>query len=408
MRVVLPTEWSSVPRWMSYSVLSELEACPRRWALGSAKYANIGGEYGYPPAWNHSVIEGRVVHLSLQRITRALVDSGCNSITDAGAVSTLRDLGGFSKAVRESSKKVLESYEKNPRVEFSFEKLKQHLLTRIPDLRTQVQRQLSRIRPITRTSSKLKSEFNHKDRKDHSRTQLGYGSYPEVEIRSVEIGWRGFVDLLSLIDTECEIREFKTGVPKEEHEFQIRVYATLWARDRELNPAGKIANRLVLSYNETEIEVPSPSEIEISQLEDELRSRTTEVIRSLESDPPEARPKLTNCKYCQVRHLCGEYWHMHLTQTNTHEWRKEFGDVQIRLSHQSGPSSWRGVVESGSGLVVGGPILLQTSHHRLEPKANNHLRVLNVHLSFPEEETGEEQPATVIATMGLYSEVFLL
>ena len=392
---------------MSYSTLSVLEACPRQWAVRTADYPSVWEESGYPRPPQQEALEGTVVHLSLQKITRALVERRCPSLTDESAISALRELGGYTAVVVGSLKLALQPYERNPRADPVFEEIHRRLTARVPELRSRVQRLLTRIRPVERCTGGFEPAVNHPG--VESRSQLLHGSYAEVEIRAIEMGWRGFADLLTLSKTECEIRDFKTGVPKQEHVSQVRTYALLWALDRELNPAGRLADRLILSYDKGDTEVPAPDKGEIRQLEDELRRRTAEALTNLQADPPEARPSPQNCEHCPVRHLCEEYWHLHARQRpSTGSANSGFGDVQIGLTGQHGPSSWDGVIQSGPDLKVGEPILLRTTNLQFELQSGQRVRLLNVYIRVPEEESTEEQLPIFVATMGANSEAFLL
>ena len=88
-RVLSPTAWPEAPLWMSFSTLIELEICPRRWALTAAKYSNLWNNRAYPSVPQPSALEGTVVHLSLQKITGALVENSCPSLVDESAILTL-------------------------------------------------------------------------------------------------------------------------------------------------------------------------------------------------------------------------------------------------------------------------------------------------------------------------------
>ena len=399
--------WPEAPTWMSFSTLSDLEACPRRWALSAAKYPHVWKHRGYPRPLQSAALEGTVVHLSLQKITRALVERGCPSLSDEKATSTLRELGGYTAIVLSSLERALQSYEGNPRATPVLDGIRHRLTARVPELRSRVQRLLTRIRPAECRAGGSAKAVSYPG--VESRSQLMHGSYAEVELRAEEMGWRGFADLLTLSGTQCEFRDFKTGVRKQEHEFQICTYALLWARDRDLNPAGRLADRLVLSYDEGDVEIPAPSEEEVRRLEDGLRKRTAEAFANLQADPPEARPSRQNCQYCPVRHLCEEYWHSHTRQRVSNESAQTgFGDVQIRLTGQHGPSSWDGVIESGLGLKGGGPILLRTTNLQFELHSGQQVRLLNVHISVPYKEPVEEKQRTIAATMGANSEAFML
>lgn len=101
-RVLRPAAWPAAPKWMSFSTLLELEACPRRWALSTADYPEVWKHRGYPRQPHPAALEGTVVHLSLRRIISALVVRGCPSLADEGAISAMRDLGGFTAVICDS------------------------------------------------------------------------------------------------------------------------------------------------------------------------------------------------------------------------------------------------------------------------------------------------------------------
>lgn len=391
---------------MSLSTLSELEACPRRWALSAAEYAHVWKERGYPRALQPTALEGMVVHLALQRITSALVERGCPSLLDERAISTLRELGGYTAIILGSLARALQPYEENPRAAPVLDRIRHRLAARVPELRSRVQRFLSRIHP---ESHAARSEDPTTHPQWESRHQLQHGSHAEVELRASKLGWLGVVDLLTLSTTWCEIRDFKTGTSKQEHEFQVRTYALLWARDNDLNPSGRLADKLVLSYDKGDVEVPAPSAPELRSLEDELRERSAAALAALQTDRPEARPGPENCEYCAVRHLCEEYWQWHARQGGNRESSKgQFADLQIKLTGRHGPSSWDGVVESPADVKACGLLLLRTANLRFELHPGQRLRLLNVHISMPDEQSMEDKRPPVVATMGASTEVFLL
>lgn len=401
-----PSAWPEAPPLMSFSTLSDLEACPRRWALSAAEYPHLWKHRGYPRGPQPATIEGTVVHLTLQAVTSALVERGCPSLLDESAISTLRELGGYSAIIRRSLERALQPYEENPRAAPVLDAIRHRLSGQVPELRSLVQKFLSRIHPEPRAakpggpSTHLEVEYRH---------QLQFGSHSEVELRASELGWLGVADLITLSRTHCAIRDFKTGAFKQEHEFQLRTYALLWARDSDLNPSGRLADKLVLSYEDGDIEVPAPSPRELCSLEDELRERTAAATADLQTDPPEARPSAGNCVCCTVRHLCEEYWQWNDRQGGGSESPKgQFADLQIKLSGRHGPTSWDGSLESPSDLKASRPVLLRTANLRFDLHPGQRLRLLNVHISMPDDESMEDTLPPVVATMGVSTEAFLL
>ena len=393
---------------MSFFVLHGLETCPRQWALSAAEYPNIWDKRGYPRPLRRATIEGTVVHLSLQNIAYALAQRGCSSLADENAVSTLRELGGYTAVVFKSLDQVLRSYEANPRATPMLEAMRSRLESRIPELRAKVQKLLARIDPKPSSSG---SRTRSDRRAGTARRELANGVYTEIELRADQLGWHGVADLITISDTACEIRDFKTGALAENHQFQLQVYALLWARDRQLNPKGRLATRLVLSYDWGDTDVPALGDDELRLLEDELRGKTTRALADLHYDPPEARPSPDNCSYCPVRQLCEDYWAWHAQQSSDNQsYKNGYGDIQMKVSGQHGPRSWDGVVEAGLGLKAGLPILLRTAEIASAVGSGQQLRLLNVHVSRDDEDVAEvnDSPPLIVATMGASSEAFLV
>jgi hypothetical protein len=158
--------------------------------------------------------------------------------------------------------------------------------------------------------------------------------------------------------------------------------------------------------------VSPPNEVELQGLENELRRRTAQAAGVLQVVPPEARPSLENCAYCPVRHLCDEYWLWYAREDSFEDsMRTRFGDVQIKLTGQHGPSSWDGVIESGPKLGGDVAMLLRTGHdHPLSLHPNQRLRLLRVHISMPDGEIAGEPrtESTAVVSMGAASEAFVL
>ena len=210
---VAPTRaWPMAPQYMSFSTLAELEACPGRWALSAAAYPKVWDHRGYPRPALPAVLEGTVTHLALETITRALSDRGCPSVKDASATVVLKDLGGFNSVVGTSIERTLQRYANNPRAASALDRTRRHLAGRTADLRSRVQEYLSR--------TSLEPQMGHapmpgrNDEKRKLRGALPKGSHSEVRLEAEELRWRGVVGLLTLSETTCEIRDFKTGEPK--------------------------------------------------------------------------------------------------------------------------------------------------------------------------------------------------
>lgn len=398
-----PSAWPGAPQYMSFSTLSELEACPHRWALSAAAYPEVWDHQGYPRALHPAALEGTVAHLALEMIARALSDRGCPSVRDASAIAVLKELGGFTSVLGQAVERTVRRYDGNPRAAPTLDRARRHLTARSSDLRSRVQGFLSRVRlePPPGPAA-VRDEIGVQQ---EGRGELPKGSHSEVQLEVEELGWRGVVDLLTLSDSGCEIRDFKTGVPKEDHQLQLQVYGLLWWLDRARNPTRRPADRLVISYDSGDVEVPAPSQSRLEVLKAELGARRAAAARALGVHPPEARPSATTCAYCSVRHLCDAYWGKPFPPETQGAW---FTDVQLELAARHGTTSWDGVVESCSGLARGSGILLRTVDLPFDLRPGMRVRVLNVRVSAPDVDAAEGEPTPAVASMGLASEIFLL
>ena len=378
---------------MSVTALKEIEACPRRWALRHADYPKLWSGHGYPPRVHTGALLGSVAHLALETIIRELIRTGCPSVKDATAVSVMRSLGGYTHVLDNCIDRVIRRLRVNPRAQRRSEFSTRFLRARIPHLRTQVQAMLSRTR--------LEGRSRGHGRSSGFNTPLATGTYAELEVSANRIGWKGKLDLLSISPEACEIIDFKTGAPNDVHRFQIEVYALLWTLDKERNPQSRSADRLILAYDNGEVEVPVPSPERCKALEQELLERRAGARASVTQSPPEAKPDPVHCRSCQVRHLCEEYWASEVVQTKQYdETRKtHFGDCEVTIVARHGPSSWDARIERPwSGL----PAVVRTASEGLE--VGDRLRLLDGALLLEEEDPG--QPWVI--TLGMMSEVFVV
>ena len=307
-----PRALAQAPEWMSFHFLTEAEQCPRSTALRHGNYPDLWNKNGYPRKPHLAALSGQIVHIVVRRIALELARGGCTSLQEAKAVQILKDLGGYTKLIVQSTDTVLNSLVGNPRVEF----VRKHITTRVrahvAEIREQVQVLVARLRwqedniPPSLLDTPVMAPGNVPGL---TRKPLGFGTYFEVELRDEQLGWKGVADLLSISEDDCAITDFKTGERSERHELQVRIYALLWARDNELNPSGRRATRLVLSYSHGEHDVTRLSDVqEENTLADELRARTVAVREALRSPEPKANVSEENCRTCEVRHLCNEYW----------------------------------------------------------------------------------------------------
>lgn len=397
--VTTPTKWPDPPPEMSVSTHAEIDECPRRWALGAAEYRHLWSGRGYPPKLQLAALAGSVVHLALEIIARELGRAGVPYLNDPSATQVLRELGGYTRVVEECVDRILERFADNPRALPLMEHAKRTLRGQVPTLRARVQSMLTRVRlrngaqPAPDASAGNKAPATQ-------RGALTNGTYAEVVLRAKTIGWKGKADLLVVADDACEITDFKTGAADDSHTFQIRVYATLWRLDGELNPSGRLVDRLVLSYESHDVEVTPPSSREIVELGEELLARRQACETALVANTPVARPSAVNCRYCGVRQLCDAYW-AGATQAVTSDGR--FGDIELQLTGRHGPTSWEAVVTRAQHWPKETPALLRLQQPQ-EFKMGSRVRVIDGALARDPEDKG----ALAIVTLGLFSEAYIV
>ena len=362
----LPHNWANTPEWMSFSRLREIEACPRRWSLNAASYPEIWSRRGYPPKIYLAPLTGQIIHAALETITNALNRAGCISVTDEHFVRVMRELGGYTKIVKETIKNICNNLQENPRFTDKSNYISTKLHTSVPALREQLQILTGKLRLQGGFGTSVAS--GSKSNRGGARSALSNGTYSEIELRVDQLRWRGFVDALALSDASCELVDYKTGALKPEHEEQVRLYSLLWARDAQLNPTGRIADSLTLAYSTTDVAVEPPTSSQLAALEQEFISRTKIALGLAQQTPPSAVPNINNCGYCPVRQLCDDYWTPQVQQTLAQEIMREslaaseyLIDLQVDNLEQQAPLSWSAVVLLCRVLPARSQVLIRLS-----------------------------------------------
>ena len=304
----------------------------------------------------------------------------------------MQELGGYTKVVNDCIDSVTDRYNRNPRAIRFLDGARRTLRGQIPNLRTRTQTLLGRVRlsaMTTRTAGQT------------ARRPLSIGTYSELELSAPDLGWKGKVDLLVVSDDSCEILDFKTGVHKEEHAFQIQVYALLWNRDRERNPNGHRADKLTLVYDQGAMTVAAPSAAELDCLATEVTNRGELACRSLSEQPPEARPSPETCRYCGVRQLCPEYW-----TAQQHGWERDgatnnFTDAEVKITSIHGPLSWNATVVASRNADPGRPVLIRGPQGAIHPRVGDTFRLLDVHVA-----SEDDHLTPIVLTLSTFSEAY--
>jgi hypothetical protein len=192
-----------------------------------------------------------------------------------------------------------------------------------------------------------------------TRAALWPGLHFEAELRDATIKFRGIADSIEVGDSGCTITDFKTGEESENHEFQLRVYALLWQNDSELNPAGRPATKLTLSYPRADQNVAVPTESELADLSKELNSRCETVRKEIGMSLPKANLSNENCSRCEVRQLCEQYWTAARHKASAvPTLDASFDDIEIVLGAKRVETLWEAecsvssVIRKGSRILV--------------------------------------------------------
>lgn len=292
------------PGFWSYSTLKEIESCARQYVLGHASYIGLWKGTGYPQQPHPVALFGDIVHDSLERISKALVQAGCTSSNSAEATTVLRELGGYSAVAAEALASRLARLDGNPRVdEERRARLQQFLEDRIPEARTEIQGYLQRMALVPKPGG---VPYASGGAYQEARP-LGVGSHPEAWLRSDILRVQGRVDLVTVTAERADIVDYKTGAENPSHLDQLRFYAMLWDQDAIANQDRTPTGTLTASYPARDVTIPAPDVEDLAA----LIIRTGERVTKADSEVLAEVPRATlgeQCIYCSVRGLCDTYW----------------------------------------------------------------------------------------------------
>ncbi len=387
--ITLPKAWPGVPSPWNFSALHEIEDCPRRWALSSAAFPELWDGHGYPPALNARALAGQIIHAVVGMVSLALADAGCPHVGDAAAVDVLRKMGGFTLLLREEIDRTIDRHRTNPRAKPIIDQLRDDLLKEMPAMRQQIQQHLWRVNLIVRRAPALSG-----------KGPLGEGSYNELRLRAETLDFVGVVDLLQIAHGRCTIWEFKTGLPDDRHAEQARTYALLWMEDNRRNPNHLPIQQLVLSYGRDVRELAPPDASGFVTIRSQLQERVVRAAGSIRSDPPIARPSPDHCRFCDVRHLCADYWATLPTwrDDGTQSWI----DLELRVGSVRGPRSW----DADLLVAVGNPkrtpvvVTMANASPGRSLTEGTHVRLLNVRQNVVDD--------VALIAISAFSEIFII
>jgi PD-(D/E)XK nuclease superfamily len=382
--------WPQAPAFWSYTSLSAMESCPRRWMLERASYPELTENGGYPSRPSFAAISGSVVHESVEQILRALAEAGCVSIKSAAAVEVLRGMGGFQAVIEENSEVALARLGGDLRARPMLDPIRRKLEGRKSQLRRRTKGILARIRVTPAQSGKTG--------RSRGKLQIGKGDgvYSEVVLTAPAIRLRGRADLISIGDGACSISDFKTGKKSEQHADQLHVYELLWMDDTEVNPAGLPVVDLLVMYSDlvTHVEPlgPGPSAALRDDVGRRIRAADDEVARPLSRAIPEA----DKCAHCDVRHMCEDYWEE--TSLRPDPGKADPGaflDCELVVRRRIGPRSWEVEFHGQRGV-------LRTRSESSSFESGESLRILGAAVS------RDPESGALVFTETVYSESFSL
>jgi hypothetical protein len=342
--------WPATPARWSYSSLGDVEACPRRWMLGRAAYPAIWDRSGYPVRPSLGGIRGIVMHRAIELVLGGLAAADCSTVADPAATAVLKELGGYTKLIESVLEHEVASLDENPRAAQVVDSMTLQLRTAVPEMRARVQRTVARIRLVAN-----EREAAADAPADLPAGALGPGSHPEVELHHQALRLVGRVDLLTINGDSCDIIDFKTGARQDHHAEQVQLYALLWERDDTRNPERIPVGSLALRYDEEQVFVEVPATAELNALEERLRSRIEAAESQLQQRPPSANVSPETCAYCQVKHLCDDYWDA-LAPDALDVAPGGLLDLGAEIVKRTGARSWRvRLVPSGRDGVIRTP-----------------------------------------------------
>jgi hypothetical protein len=287
----LPTSWAAVPERYSFSSLSSISACPRRWQFLRSAWGQFDR---FPQRQHPKAIEGQIVHEAIERLMRGLGSKGMPSIGSPAFAEALAETGFwafFDARLRACNSELAGHPRTGPA--FVIRSNARDLANRAIRLVRERYRPLDTgVRPARTPAGRVP---------DAMRILEQAGILSEYRISHPMLPLDGIVDLVEQVDGDVRIVDFKTGERKPAHEEQGMLYAMLWWRS-----TGVMPRAVVLQYldDRHEFEV---SEVQLIAAESRAAAEIEEARRALGRRPAEARPG-DSCRFCPVRARCDEGW----------------------------------------------------------------------------------------------------
>ncbi|GMU52619.1 MAG: hypothetical protein AMXMBFR33_17650 [Candidatus Xenobia bacterium] len=279
-----PLRLAEAPHKFSFSALTALRQCPRRWQLENSTYPGLSG--CYPSPYNSRSAQGQVVHALMKELIAWLIQKGSPPLGTREAGEALKSFD-FKTRTDALLERALVRLRQNPRAW-----RETGLGIDALEVRNTVLR-LLRSTWEGRTSPSPQRESHTGD----------YQTLGECLVEHPTLPLKGILDLVQIRPDGDWITDYKSGEMSEAYRDQIALYGLLWWRARGRLPA--LLRVVPVSGRSLEVRPTEPQLLELERrLGREIDSWRSQLGRGL----VEARPEPEVCRFCAVRQLCDAYW----------------------------------------------------------------------------------------------------
>jgi hypothetical protein len=275
-----PTVWS-------YSTLSHIEDCPRRWSLERSG-TSLSPLAASAVGGSSSASRGRVCHAALQHLLDVhRRHNGPPWGTAAIGQFWKQHLpsGGLLSVVRSAIQDELDELPRFARARTS---------TALAEAEPSLLRAVSTMLRLCLSSSAGAIEAR-----------------AEVPLRAdlaSGVTWIGRIDAALRVDDDVTLVDFKTGSRSDSHFDQLLSYACVYPLAPETKGRGEVRRLMVIYPTPPPLEAPAPIAHELVAARDALVGRIAAARKALLESPPAARVEPERCSRCPVRLACDDYW----------------------------------------------------------------------------------------------------
>lgn len=368
-----PEKPPEFPKSFNFSLLNEIELCPKKWFLSNSKYSNLDKSQNYYPyTVNLKAIKGSIIHLTFNKILRLFINESCYSTQDPKVRQLLEKEGGLSNLVSKEINNYLDRMSSNPRFKINSEVYSSKIKENQNDILLAVKHYFGVINFSNVSRTQIK--FN---RDNSNSKKLKNGIYSELVLSNNDYDFRGILDLFIIDHDTYTITDFKTGEPRDYHVDQIRFYSLLWYLDKVHNPLKKIVNKLILIYQSNELHYDGLSKKDLMELLEQVNSKIKTVQTDINNENFIAKYSKDKCPMCHVRQLCKDYW------TNTNRMNYEvnringFIDLEIKILNELTTETFNIMISNNYFKSLEYGLILRNNYNVWKFEKNIVYRILN-------------------------------